>query len=40
MGIIQDRVNAERQKVRELEARGRLARTPAELPNIEFDLEL
>jgi hypothetical protein len=39
-GVIQERVDAELAKVREMEENGQLARTPDDLPNIEFDLGL
>ena len=38
IGLIQDRVRSELNKVREMENAGRLAKTPADLPNIVFDL--
>lgn len=38
IGVIHGRVAAELAKVREMEANGQLARTPADLPNIEFDI--
>ena len=40
MGIIQQRVEAELRKVREMEDAGKLARTPEDLPNIRFDLDI
>jgi len=40
LSVIQDRADAELAKVREMEANGQLARTPDDLPNIEFDLGL
>jgi TolB-like protein len=40
IGLIQERVTVELNKIRELENAGRLARTPEELPNIVFDLAL
>ena len=40
MGIIQERVATELAKVREMEQAGELARTPEELPGVQFDLSL
>ena len=40
LGVIQERVDVELAKVREMEANGQLARMPDDLPNIEFDLGL
>jgi TolB-like protein/Tfp pilus assembly protein PilF len=37
IGLMQDRVAAELQKIREMERDGKLARTPEEIPNIVFD---
>jgi TolB-like protein/Tfp pilus assembly protein PilF len=37
IGLIQERVAAEIQKIREMERDGQLARTPADIPNIVFD---
>jgi TolB-like protein/Tfp pilus assembly protein PilF len=38
IGLIQDRVQSELSKVREMENAGRLAKSPEDLPNIVFDL--
>jgi TolB-like protein/Tfp pilus assembly protein PilF len=40
IGLIQERVTAQLDKIREMENAGRLARTPEDLPNIVFDLTL
>jgi TolB-like protein/Tfp pilus assembly protein PilF len=40
MAVIQERVDAELARVREMEASGQLARTPDDLPNINYELEL
>ncbi|MGI9265463.1 MAG: hypothetical protein ACR2QU_11085, partial [Gammaproteobacteria bacterium] len=40
MAVIQDRVDAELARVREMEANGQLARTPDDLSNIKYELEL
>ena len=40
MKVIQQRVEAERAKVSDMEEQGLLARTPADLTNVQFKLEL
>ena len=40
MDVIQERVDAELARVRQMEKDGRLARTPDELSRIDFDLEV
>jgi len=37
IGLLQDRVAAELEKIREMERTGQLARTPEDIPNIVFD---